>query len=136
MKKRVLVVDDSVAILEVVKMTLEMAGYEVATCLIGECFQQMEKESEPALQLSENDLPDLILLDILLSGEDGRVICERLKGNEKTRHIPVILLSAHAGLQKTAAGCGANDFLAKPFRITDLRNMVKKHLLLSSTIPL
>ena len=122
MKKRVLVVDDSEAILEVVKMTLEMAGYEVATSLTGECFQQME-----------NDLPDLILLDILLSGEDGRAICERLKGNEKTRHIPVILLSAHAGLQKSAAECGANDFLAKPFRITDLRNIVKKYLLLSPT---
>ena len=121
MKKRVLVVDDSEAILEVVKMTLELAGYEVVTSLTGECFQQME-----------NDLPDLILLDILLSGEDGRVICERLKGDEKTSHIPVILLSAHAGLQKTAAGCGANDFLAKPFRIANLRNIVRKYLLLSS----
>jgi CheY-like chemotaxis protein len=125
MKKRVLVVDDSEAILEVVKMTLEMAGYEVTTSLTGERFQHME-----------NDLPDLILLDVLLSGEDGRAICERLKGNEKTGHIPVILLSAHAGLRQAAAECGANDFLAKPFRITDLRNMVKKYLLLFSTIPL
>ena len=119
--KRVLVVDDSEAILEVVKMTLEIAGYEVATSLTGGCFQQME-----------NDLPDLILLDILLSGEDGRAICERLKGDEKTRDIPVILLSAHAGLQKAVDECGANDFLAKPFRITDLRNIVKKYLSLSS----
>jgi CheY-like chemotaxis protein len=121
MKKRVLVVDDSEAILEVVKMTLEMAGYEVATSLNGECFRQME-----------NDPPDLILLDVLLSGEDGRAICERLKGDEKTRHIPVILLSAHAGLRKAVDECSANDFLAKPFRITDLRNIVKKYLSLSS----
>ena len=121
MKKRVLVVDDSEAILEVVKMTLEIAGYEVATSLTGECFRQME-----------NDLPDLILLDVLLSGEDGRAICERLKGDEKTRHIPVILLSAHVGLWQAAAECGANVFLAKPFRITDLRSIVKKYLLFSS----
>src|SRR5205823_5239655 len=108
MKKRVLVVDDNEAILEVVKMTLEMAGYEVATSLTGECFQHME-----------NDLPDLILLDVLLSGEDGCAICERLKGDEKIRHIPVILLSAHVGLWQATAECGANDFLAKPFRIID-----------------
>ena len=117
MKKRVLVVDDSEAILDVVKMALEMVGYEVSTSLTAACFQHME-----------NDLPDLILLDILLSGEDGGKMCQRLKDNEKTRHIPVILLSAHAGLPETAGGCGANDFLAKPFRIIALRDIVKKYL--------
>lgn len=122
MKKRILVVDDHEDILELVKMVLEMAGYEVSTSLTGAYFQQME-----------NDLPDLILLDVLLSGEDGREICQRLKGDEKTRHIPVILLSAHAGLLKTAEECGANDFLAKPFRVTQLRDIVKKYLSLSSS---
>ena len=81
MKKRVLVVDDSEAISDVVKMALEMVGYEVSTSLTAACFQHME-----------NDLPDLILLDILLSGEDGGKMCQRLKDDEKTRHIPVILL--------------------------------------------
>jgi len=76
----------------------------------------------------EKDLPDLILRDVLLSGEDGCEICQRLKDNEQTRHIPVILLSAHAGLRETADECGANDFLAKPFRIAALRDIVKKHL--------
>src|SRR5579864_23132 len=122
MKKRVLVVDDHEDILEVVKTVLEMAGYEVSTSLTGAYFQQME-----------NDLPDLILLDVLLPGEDGREICQRLKGDEKTRHIPVILLSAHADLLKTAEECGANDFLAKPFRVTRLRDIVKKYLSLSSS---
>jgi DNA-binding response OmpR family regulator len=55
--------DDHEDILEVVKMVLEMAGYEVSTSLTGAYFQQME-----------NDLPDLILLDVLLSGEGGREI--------------------------------------------------------------
>ena len=121
MKKRVLVVDDHEGILEVVKMSLEMVGYEVITSLTGVCFQNIE-----------NDLPDLILMDILLSGEDGGAICRRLKSDEKTRHIPVILLSAHAGLRETRSGCGADDFLAKPFRVTELREVVKKHLSLSS----
>ena len=123
--KRVLVVDDHPGILDVVKMALEIAGYEVSTSLTGVCFQQLE-----------NDLPDLILLDVLLSGEDGYAICQRLKDDEKTRHIPVILLSAHTGLPETADECGADDFLTKPFRITVLRDMVKKYLALSSTTPL
>lgn len=118
MKKSILAVDDSEAILDVVKMALEMAGCEVSTSLTGACFQQME-----------HHLPDLILLDVLLSGEDGGEICQRLKSDEQTRHIPVILLSAHAGLWETAERCGANDFLAKPFRLTELREIVKKHLL-------
>jgi len=125
MKKRILVVDDSTAILDVVKMTLEIEGYEVAISLTGKCLQQME-----------HALPDLILLDVLLSGEDGREICQQLKENEQIRHIPVILLSAHAGLPETSDRCGANDFLAKPFRLTALRDIVKKYLSLSPTNPL
>ncbi len=78
MKKSILAVDDSEAILDVVKMALEMADCEVSTSLTGACFQHME-----------HPLPDLILLDVLLSGEDGGEICQRLKSDEQTRHIPV-----------------------------------------------
>ena len=121
MKKKILVVDDSEAILDVVKIALEMADWEVSTSLTGACFQQME-----------HDPPDLIVLDILLSGDDGSEICRHLKSEEQTRHIPVILLSAHAGLRETAERCGANDYLVKPFRLTELREIVKKHLSLPS----
>jgi DNA-binding response OmpR family regulator len=116
MKNRVLVVDDHVGILEVMKMSLEMLGYEVFTSRTGKYFRQME-----------NNLPDLILLDILLSGEDGCALCQRLKSDKRTRHIPILLLSAHAGLKETANKCGADDFLVKPFRITELRDIVKKY---------
>ncbi len=125
MKKKILVVDDSEALLDMLRIILEMEGYEVSTSLTGACFQQME-----------HDLPDLILLDVLLSGEDGGEICLRLKGNEQTRHIPVILLSAHTGLRETADRYHANDCLAKPFRLTELREVVKKYLSPSSTTPL
>ena len=121
MKKSILVVDDSAAILDVVKLTLEMADCEVSTSLTGACFQHMEY-----------NLPDLILLDVLLSGEDGSEICQRLKGNEQTRHIPIILLSAHTGLRETAERCGADDFLVKPFRLSALREVVKRYLSLPS----
>jgi CheY-like chemotaxis protein len=116
MKKKILVVDDSQAILDVMTVALEAEGYEVSTCLTGACFQDMER-----------DPPDLILLDVLLSGEDGGEICQRLKSDERTRHIPVILISAHAGLQETARKCGADGFLVKPFHLNELREMVNRH---------
>ena len=117
MKKRILVVDDSRAILDVMSLALEAEGYEVSTCLTGACFQDME-----------GNLPDLILLDVLLSGEDGGEICQRLKSDEHTRPIPVILISAHAGLHETAARCGAEGFLVKPFHLTELREVVHRYL--------
>jgi CheY-like chemotaxis protein len=122
MKKKILVVDDSAAILDVVTLALEMADCEVSTGLTGACLQQME-----------HNLPDLILLDVLLSGEDGGEICRRLKSDEQTRHIPVILISAHVGLVETAEECGADGYLVKPFRLTELREMVNKYLALPPT---
>src|ERR1051326_6707342 len=109
MKKRILVVDDSEAILDVMTLALEAEGYEVTGSPTGACFQHMG-----------NDLPDLILLDVLLSGEDGGEICQRLKSDERTRHVPLILISAHAGLPETAAQCGADGFLVKPFHLHEL----------------
>jgi CheY-like chemotaxis protein len=117
LKKRILVVDDSPAILDVMVVTLEAEGYEVSTSLTGACFRQMDRNP-----------PDLILLDVLLSGEDGGEICQSLKSDELTRHIPVILISAHIGLRVTAEGCGADGFLVKPFHLIDLRNIVHKFL--------
>ncbi len=117
MKKNILVVDDSPAILNVMELALDAEGYEVSTSLTGACFRQME-----------SNLPDLILLDVLLSGEDGSEICQRLKSDEHTRHIPVILISAHIDLPETAGRCGADGFLVKPFHLTDLRDAVNKYL--------
>lgn len=117
MKKRILIVDDSQAILDVMSIALQAEGYEVSTSLTGACFRHMER-----------DLPDMILLDVLLSGEDGGEICQRLKNDALTRHIPLILISAHAGLQDTAGRCGADGFLVKPFHLSELRDIASKYL--------
>ena len=109
--------DDSPAILDVMALALDSEGYEVSTSLTGACFGQMERNP-----------PDLILLDVLLSGEDGGEICQGLKSDEHTRHIPVILISAHAGLPETAEKSGADGFLVKPFHLTELRDIVLKNL--------
>jgi len=115
--KKILVIDDDANILEVVQFVLEDEGYEVETSLNGACLQEMNGE-----------LPDLILLDILLSGEDGREICQLLKGKELTRHIPVILFSAHFNARKITAMHGADAFLSKPFHLNELISLVKRFI--------
>src|SRR6266498_2492656 len=116
MNQKILVVDDDEGILEVVQIVLEGEGYQVQTSQSSECFQNF------------GDLPDLILLDVLLSGEDGREICKQLKSDEKTVHIPVIMLSAHSDASRVADTSGADDFLEKPFDVDVLIEVVEKHL--------
>lgn len=117
MKKRIVVVDDQVAILEVVQLALEMAGYEVETSQTGACLQNMHQP-----------FPDLILLDIFLEGEDGRNICRKLKADEETRHIPVILLSAHANGEQAIRDCSSDDFLAKPFHLDAFYRVISRYI--------
>jgi CheY-like chemotaxis protein len=115
-KKRIVVVDDQAAILEVLQVALEMEGYKVETSQTGSYLQQMHPP-----------FPDLILLDIFLEGEDGRIICQKLKSDEQTKHIPIILLSAHANDDPALRTCGTDDFLAKPFHLDALFALVERY---------
>jgi len=117
MGHNILVVDDDEGIVEVVQIVLEGEGYVVRTAT-----------NKDDLQNIANDLPDLILLDVLLSGDDGREICRKLKSDEATKHIPVIMLSAHSDASKVADAGGADDFLEKPFDVDVLIEIVAKHL--------
>jgi DNA-binding response OmpR family regulator len=108
--KKILVVDDEPDILEFVKAILEDEGYTVATASKGEYVET----------LHNGGLPDLILLDVLLSGKDGRSIARQLKNQEDTKHIPIIMFSAHPNAERTAREAGADDFISKPFEIEDL----------------
>ena len=106
-QKKILVVDDDPDILEFLQVILEEEGYTVATTDKGDYVEK----------LHDGELPNLILLDILLSGKDGREIVKSLKSQEETRHIPVVMFSAHPSAEATARACGADDFIAKPFDI-------------------
>ena len=110
---RILVVDDDTDILSVMEILLTMKGFEVEVTAKGE-------NTFPKINTFH---PDLILLDVLISGHDGRTICKQLKSNEETRHIPVIMFSAHPGAAATIADYGADDFIAKPF---DVNNLIQK----------
>jgi len=117
MRKRILIVDDDAAIGEVLQLMLEDEGYAVEIQVDGQIAQQM---AEP--------FPDLLLLDIRVSGSDGRAICQYLKSQPATHHIPIILLSAHRDTQRMAKESGADDFLAKPFQMEDLLALVATYL--------
>lgn len=117
MPKRILIVDDDVAIGEVLQLMLEDAGYVVEIQLDGQAAQHMQ---EP--------FPDLLFLDIRVSGTDGRTICQYLKSQDATHHIPIILLSAHKDIQRIAREASADDFLAKPFQMDDMLALTAKYL--------
>jgi CheY-like chemotaxis protein len=72
-------------------------------------------------------LPDLLLLDIWMSGMDGKEICKHLKSQEVTKHIPIIMISANKDTQKIAFECGADDFIAKPFQMKNLLQKVAQY---------
>jgi two-component system, OmpR family, phosphate regulon response regulator PhoB len=118
MAKKIWVVDDDESILEVPQIILEGAGYAVQTSITGESLQHLD----------DQHLPDFVLLDILLSGTNGREICKDLKSRKNTRHIPIILLSAHSDASKAADGSGANAFVTKPFNLEGVIKVVQKQL--------
>lgn len=115
---KILVVDDDIDILSVIEILLTMKGFEVEVTAKGE-------NTFPKINTFR---PDLILLDVLISGHDGRTICRQLKSNEATKHIPVIMFSAHPGAGATIADYGADDFIAKPFDVNNLMQKVNTQL--------
>jgi DNA-binding response OmpR family regulator len=105
MSKNILIVDDDEGILDALSMVLEDAGFMVETTSKGnQTFKKINKFK-----------PNLILLDVLLSGEDGRFICKMLKQDNETREIPVVMISAHPSAKTSIKEYGADSFLAKPF---------------------
>lgn len=119
MPKRILAIDDNPHILEALQDILEFSGYEVDTLLDGNAVFET---------ISENP-PDLILLDVMLGGLDGREICHAIKEGGRTKEIPVILISASHNLENAMdqKGC-PNDFVAKPFDIDHLLDKIQQHI--------
>ena len=106
-RQSVLVVEDEEDIMEVIRFNLEKEGYEVNQALSG----------EKALQVIENNLPSLILLDLMLPGINGLDLCRIFKQNDRTKAIPVIMLTAKSEDADIVAGLemGAEDYITKPF---------------------
>src|SRR5688572_3141506 len=109
--KKILVVDDDPDIVESLKLVLEEEGYQVTTA--------SKPDEIPSFSngLKKEDLPDIILLDIFLSGNDGRQFAKELKEKDYTKKIPIIMISAHPYALDTAKDFGADDVISKPFNI-------------------
>lgn len=75
-----------------------------------------------------NAKPSLILMDVLLSGADGREICREIKADENLKDIPVIMFSAHPSAKEKIASYGADDFLSKPLNTESLLEKVNGYL--------
>jgi len=115
--KKILIADDDPGILDAIGIMLEFEGYEVQSA-----------SNSAALLSMENGLPDLLLLDIWMSGTDGRDVCRYLKQKESTRKIPIVMISASKDIENSAREVGADDFLAKPFEMDSLLEKIGKYM--------
>jgi CheY-like chemotaxis protein len=119
-KKRILIVDDEPDVLKLTSLRLEKVGYETLTAV----------NAQEALEIIQNKKPDLVLLDIIIPVVYGTEICKRVKSDEKLKHIPIVLFTAHSNIMNTekAKSFGADGFIGKPFDARELVSMVE-HIL-------
>jgi two-component system phosphate regulon response regulator PhoB len=112
MPASILIVEDEPAILELIGVNLEHAGYETLRAA----------SAEEATRLLGDVLPDLVLLDWMLPGQSGLALARRLRGDARTRELPIIFLTARADEPDKIAGleAGADDYITKPFSTKEL----------------
>lgn len=112
---KLLVVDDNIDILEILQIAFEAKGHEVLTLSDGlKVFDAFKQFS-----------PDAILLDVFLGDINGVTVCNQLKSNPRTKHIPVVLFSAHATAETILNACPADGFVGKPFNIHRLIEIIE-----------
>ncbi len=117
MNKKILVADDDAAIVDAIKMMLEVADYQVEVTLDGNVIPKVESIK-----------PNLLLLDIWMNGVDGRDICRKIKQDRTIKDTPVVLISASRDLATSAKNACADDFLEKPFNMDTLIAKIEQHL--------
>ncbi|UCB57593.1 MAG: response regulator [Candidatus Omnitrophota bacterium] len=119
-RKKILFIEDEKEIVALMKERLASSNYEMIAAYDG----------EEGLKKVYQNRPDLILLDILIPRIDGLKLCRRLKDDDATKHIPIIIVSASAGKnskQKSQAA-GADDLIVKPFEAKELLDKIARHL--------
>ena len=124
--KKILIVEDEKDTVEMITTLLELEGYQVFSAFSGTeamRFLETKRQATP-----ESEMPvDLILLDIMLGDEDGRDVCQKIKGDEEMRFIPVVMLTVRSSLQDkiNTLNIGADDYLTKPFVNEELLAKIK-----------
>jgi Response regulator containing a CheY-like receiver domain and an HD-GYP domain len=118
---KVLIVDDTE---ENIDILIEALGneYDIAVAMDG----------ETALESLEEEIPDIILLDIMMPDMDGYEVCRRIKENKQLSKVPIIFSTAMTDIDSKVKGLelGADDYITKPFDILEVKNKVNNHLYL------
>jgi signal transduction histidine kinase len=119
-KSKILIVDDAVDTVELLRKRFHSEGYDTAEA----------NDGEEALQKVEQYHPDLIVLDVMMPKLDGYEVCRRLKADENTKYVPVLMLTAKGEIENKVKGLeiGADDYLPKPFDYKELSARVKSLL--------
>jgi len=117
MKEKVLIVEDEKDIIKMLEYNLKKEGYRILSA----------RDGEDALDLAIRELPDLVILDLMLPGMDGLEVCKELKKEAKTAPIPVIMLTAKSQESDKVLGLelGADDYMTKPFSPRELIARIK-----------
>jgi DNA-binding response OmpR family regulator len=121
MAKKILVVDDEPDLLDLATVRLKKLGYEI--------FEAVD--AEEALAILQTNIPDLILLDLLLPKMQGDELCKKLKSNDKFKDVPIILFTASAirpDLPGKIKEMKADDCIMKPFEPQELIGKIKKFI--------
>jgi CheY-like chemotaxis protein len=120
MRKKILLVDDSNTILMMEKMVLRNTPYEVVTASNG----------EEAIARALTERPDLILMDVVMPKMNGFEACRRLREQESTRHVPVIMVTTRGEAENVEAGfeSGCNDYITKPIDTVELLTKLRDQL--------
>lgn len=124
---KILVIDDDNAINELIKINLELAGYKVVQALDG----------IKGFALAKQELPNVIVLDVMMPEVDGFTVAQRIRQNESTKHIPILMLTALSQINDKVKGfdIGVDDYLTKPFEMEELRVRLRALLKRSNQIP-
>lgn len=121
--KKILIIDDLPENVFMLQDRLEHEGYQIITAYDG----------QTGIEKTQNELPDLILLDVMMPGITGIEVCKTLVKDQKTKNIPIILVTAKVGAEDTREGleAGAFDYIKKPFNKIELLARVNSALKLS-----
>ncbi len=118
MQKLIQIIEDDEDIRDVIEFILQESEYEVNVASNAKEFK---------INLF-NTLPDLIVMDVRLPDGNGLQLCRQLKQSIETRHIPVIIISAHATAEEASKQAFADDFISKPFDLEELIKRIEYHL--------
>lgn len=120
MAKKILIIEDYAHIVEVLKIRLEAAGYEVLAA----------GDGQEGLNLARRAMPDLILLDIMLPKMNGYKVCRFLKFDAKYKSIPIFLLTARGKPEdiETGKATGADEYIIKPYNPHELLALIRRYL--------